>query len=241
MTPDGVSKGWGIVEFVRAESAAEALASNVALDGVDVEIREDKLSRPLPGAASLTSPTASKEKRVYVGNLPWDATWQDVKDVFKSCGKVIRVSMFTHPDGRSRVRMAFPSLSVCTVDACCYFGVWQGCALVEFASEEACAVAIETLNNTEMNGRVIYVREVWRLMLTSCSLWFVICLRFGAWFRVRTETMELHLLEGLSHQWFPLPMRLPQPPILPQVPMPVYSSRMFVQLFVLAAPPGLTR
>lgn len=52
-------------------------------------------------------------------------------------GEVIRADVMTDQGGRSR-----------------------GCGIVEFANAEQAAQAIEQLNNSELKGRMIFVREV---------------------------------------------------------------------------------
>ena len=52
-------------------------------------------------------------------------------------GDVIRADVMTDQGGRSR-----------------------GCGIVEFANPEQAAQAIEQLNNSELKGRMIFVREV---------------------------------------------------------------------------------
>jgi RNA recognition motif-containing protein len=75
--------------------------------------------------------------RVYVGNLSWNVSWQDLKDHMKASGfEVTRANIMTTPDGRSK-----------------------GCGIVEFSTPEGAQKAVETLNDTELNGRNIFVRE----------------------------------------------------------------------------------
>jgi RNA recognition motif-containing protein len=65
-------------------------------------------------------------------------SWQDLKDHFKSTGlDVVRADIMTSHDGRSK-----------------------GCGLVEFASLAEASQALETLNNTEIKGRAIFVATV---------------------------------------------------------------------------------
>lgn len=72
---------------------------------------------------------------VYVGNLPFRAAWQDLKDIFKEYGEVIRVDIAQDFDGRSK-----------------------GFATVLFKREEEAAEAIDALNETEFEGRNMMVR-----------------------------------------------------------------------------------
>lgn len=74
--------------------------------------------------------------RVYVGNLSWDVSWQDLKDHMRGSGDVIRADVMSDNDGRSK-----------------------GCGLVEYATEREALAAVQTLHNTELKGRLIFVRE----------------------------------------------------------------------------------
>ena len=73
---------------------------------------------------------------VYVGNLSWSVTWQDLKDHFKQVGNVLHADVMMRQDGKS-----------------------QGCGLVSFASAKDARKAINTLHDTELDGRLIFVRE----------------------------------------------------------------------------------
>ena len=75
-------------------------------------------------------------RRVFVGNLSWDAAWQDLKDHMREAGEVTRADIMTGPDGRSK-----------------------GCGIVEYATVEEAKKAVLTLNDTELSGRQIFVRE----------------------------------------------------------------------------------
>lgn len=84
--------------------------------------------------------SGNQNARVYVGNLAWDVAWQDLKDHMRGLGgDVIRADVMTDQGGRSR-----------------------GCGIVEFADPEQAGQAIEQLNNSELKGRMIFVREVSR-------------------------------------------------------------------------------
>mmetsp|Transcript_3356 Transcript_3356/g.6888 ORF Transcript_3356/g.6888 Transcript_3356/m.6888 type:complete len:204 (-) Transcript_3356:280-891(-) len=77
-----------------------------------------------------------EDRRVFVGNLSWSTTWQGLKDHFASCGEVTRADVFTERSGRSR-----------------------GCGIVEFATPEQAKGAMEAMNNTDLDGRTVFVRE----------------------------------------------------------------------------------
>lgn len=149
--PDGRSKGWGVVEMANGRDARAAIAATIVFDGRSLEVREDREAAGSVasvaaggGAAGAGGPRralgggsgAAKGSRVYVGNLSWDVAWQDLKDLFKTVGEVVHADVFTGSDGRSR-----------------------GCGIVEFASPADASHAIATLNDTELKGRLIFVRE----------------------------------------------------------------------------------
>ena len=75
-------------------------------------------------------------RRVFVGNLSWSTSWQDLKDHFRQAGNVIHASIMEERPGRSK-----------------------GCGIVEFESPEEAVAAIESLNDSELDGRPIQVRE----------------------------------------------------------------------------------
>ncbi|PCH35081.1 hypothetical protein WOLCODRAFT_79739 [Wolfiporia cocos MD-104 SS10] len=58
-------------------------------------------------ASSATSPGAGAGARdtrmqLFVGNLPYRVRWQDLKDLFRRAGAVLRADVALGPDGRSR-------------------------------------------------------------------------------------------------------------------------------------------
>jgi RNA recognition motif-containing protein len=74
--------------------------------------------------------------RVYVGNLSWQTSWQDLKDHMRDAGDVQYAKILQDRDGRSK-----------------------GCGIVEFTTVEGAKDAIEKLTDTELKGRKIFVRE----------------------------------------------------------------------------------
>lgn len=85
------------------------------------------------GSAPPTGPTGGK--RVYVGNLSWDTRWQGLKDHMREAGEVVHAEVFTEASGRS-----------------------AGCGIVEFETPEGAENAINTLNDSMLDGRTIFVR-----------------------------------------------------------------------------------
>lgn len=74
--------------------------------------------------------------RVYVGNLSWSVSWQDLKDHMRSAGNVVHANVISEDDGRSK-----------------------GFGIVEYCSPEEAREAISTLTDTHLKGRLIFVRE----------------------------------------------------------------------------------
>ena len=72
---------------------------------------------------------------LYVGNLPWSASEQELEAYFAEHGEVVDVRIIT--EGRS--------------------GRSKGFGFVEMASDEAGKAAIEALNGKEFGGRELRV------------------------------------------------------------------------------------
>ena|SRR5262249_54199862 len=76
-------------------------------------------------------------KNIYVGNLVWDATHDDLLELFGKYGKVARAQVITDREtGRSR-----------------------GFGFVEMENDAEAQQAIEALNNVEHKGRALTVNE----------------------------------------------------------------------------------
>ena len=150
----GRSKGCGFVEFSSASEAEKAIATmnDTELKGRLIFVREDRGHAGTSTSTEVTNrerqPRDQRTTRegaqhmrpnftVYVGNLSWDVTWQDLKDHMRCLGGFVEhAKVLTDPSGRSR-----------------------GCGLVTFSSFEDMTIAIDQLNNTELKGRPIFIRE----------------------------------------------------------------------------------
>ncbi|MFC1649124.1 RNA recognition motif domain-containing protein [Patescibacteria group bacterium] len=76
-------------------------------------------------------------KKLFVGNLDWTLTSDDLRDHFAKAGKVVdAVVIMDRQTGRSK-----------------------GFGFVEFETEEEAAKAIEMFNEKELKGRAINVNE----------------------------------------------------------------------------------
>uniref|UniRef100_A0A7S0YK04 RRM domain-containing protein n=1 Tax=Polytomella parva TaxID=51329 RepID=A0A7S0YK04_9CHLO len=76
-------------------------------------------------------------RRLYVTNLAYEASWQQLKDHFKMIGPVVHCSIIKdHSTGRSK-----------------------GCGLVEFEQPRDASNALKQLNGTNFLGRPLQIRE----------------------------------------------------------------------------------
>ena len=76
-------------------------------------------------------------KKLFVGNLSWDARDEDLRTLFAECGEVTEAVVITERDsGRSK-----------------------GFGFVTFAKAEEAAAAIEKFNEFEFMGRSLTVNE----------------------------------------------------------------------------------
>ena len=71
-----------------------------------------------------------------VHGLPYRMAWQDLKDLCRQAGPVVRADVLTNPDGSSK-----------------------GYGLVQFALPQDAAAAIQLLNGRVVEGRVLTVRH----------------------------------------------------------------------------------
>ncbi len=76
-------------------------------------------------------------RKLYVGNLPFSATEQDLSDKFAACGTVESAKLITDRDnGRSK-----------------------GFGFIEMASDAEAQAAIDSLNGTDYKGQTMKVNE----------------------------------------------------------------------------------
>jgi len=151
---NGRSRGCGIVEYSTAQEAAEAIRrlNDSELQQRTILVREDReTSRSLPahaggaaaapaaggrGAGPKGASTSNTGSSVYVGNLPWNTAWQDLKDHMKAAGAVSHVDILMRRDGKA-----------------------SGGAIVQYESGRDARNAIARLNDAVFAGRPLQVRE----------------------------------------------------------------------------------
>jgi len=74
-------------------------------------------------------------KKLFVGNLPWNIGEDQLKDLFSEFGEVVSANLITdRQTGRSR-----------------------GFGFVEFSADDAAAAAVEAMHGKELDGRELVV------------------------------------------------------------------------------------
>lgn len=153
LLPNGMSKGCGVVEYATRDQAKNAISTlnNQTLMGRMIYVREDREREPQfggmpPGGNSPygnyhgDSRSASygtlNSRQLFLQNLPYNIGWQDIKDLFRSAGNVIRADVHLTPDGRPK-----------------------GTGIVLFETIEEARNAQATFNRYQWQGRTIEVRE----------------------------------------------------------------------------------
>mmetsp|Transcript_13828 Transcript_13828/g.29051 ORF Transcript_13828/g.29051 Transcript_13828/m.29051 type:complete len:490 (-) Transcript_13828:205-1674(-) len=129
-------RGWGIVTFATHRDGAEAISR---LDGIifnnrKLEVRWDRDSSG-KDHQRRNSPSSSSAKQLYVGNLPYDCTWQNLKDAFKSFGIVSHAEVCETANGRT-----------------------TGFGIVAFTNPTSTERALNAMDGTDFQGRKLSVR-----------------------------------------------------------------------------------
>ncbi|GAB5361290.1 hypothetical protein AAMO2058_000701000 [Amorphochlora amoebiformis] len=133
---DGKSAGAGLVRYTSAAMAKRAIKelTDSKLNGRLIFVREDREAGK--GGGGGGGKGGDPSRTVFVGNLSWGVAWQDLKDHMKEVGDVEYAEVLTRSDGKS-----------------------AGGGLVRYASVEGAERAIRELTDTELQGRLIFVRE----------------------------------------------------------------------------------
>eukprot|EP00930_Biecheleria_cincta_P075843 TRINITY_DN63048_c0_g1_i1.p2 TRINITY_DN63048_c0_g1~~TRINITY_DN63048_c0_g1_i1.p2 ORF type:complete len:323 (+),score=64.82 TRINITY_DN63048_c0_g1_i1:44-1012(+) len=144
------SKGCGLVEFATAADARRAIRelSDTMLRGRQIFVREDREADSAGGARERSRSRQRSSwnsngrsgggRRVFVGNLAFSVSWQDLKDHMREAGDVTFCEVLKESGTK--------------------FGS-KGCAIVEYSTAREAKRAIRRMTDTELKGRVIFVRE----------------------------------------------------------------------------------
>ena len=155
------SRAYSIISFstdfqhqlqVREAKRAIADLTDTELNGRQIFVREDREGGSSSGGGSRGGDSrgagtrggsrggsgggGSNSKRVFVGNLSWEVSWQDLKDHMRKAGDVVHADVLKRRDGKS-----------------------SGGGIVEYATVREAKKAISELTDTDLNGRMIFVRE----------------------------------------------------------------------------------
>lgn len=162
------SMGCGIVEYATSDMACRAveLLNDSELEGRSIHVREDKVAVETPnvlpsmnsnnnsnnnysnmskktiGAQKVTQPREDKviePNKVFVSNLPWTTSEEELIAAFCSIGDVVGVQIRHTRGGRS-----------------------LGCGVVEFSNSIYAQNCIHTMNGQDFNGRSMAVREYYQ-------------------------------------------------------------------------------
>lgn len=142
--PDGRSKGAGLVLYQHPKDAERAIRQlhGVEFRGRNIQVREDRDSAKATVNTTVGNDNHTKssnytqETSVFVGNLAFETSWQDLKDFMRQAGNVAKADIMKGTDGRSK-----------------------GCGVVSFENARDAKYAIKTLNCTRLSGREIFVQE----------------------------------------------------------------------------------
>jgi RNA recognition motif-containing protein len=147
---EGRSKGCGLVEFEHPADALRSISllSNSTLNERQIMVREDREDPGARGGPSAATSSwvfggfaaggprgggpAPEGTQLVVHGLPFRMAWQDLKDLCRAAGTVVRADVMTNTDGTSK-----------------------GYGLVAFATQQDAAQAIAMLNGRVVEGRVL--------------------------------------------------------------------------------------
>ncbi|CAE7561307.1 pab1, partial [Symbiodinium pilosum] len=144
MNKEGKGKGFAYVQYKNDESMKKALEWNSTwYKGVTITV--EKLGEESKGKGRGRRGREKKEKlpdgpTIHVGSLSYEVDDEMLKQAFAACGEVVASRVLISGKGKTK-------------------GKSRGTGLVVFATEEAQKKAVATMNEVELAGRQITVRE----------------------------------------------------------------------------------
>lgn len=127
---NGQSKGYGFVHYQSKESADTAIAkmNNLRLNGKEVYVAPfiPKRDRPQKNPEDIFT-------NVFIKNIPESVTEEKFNSHFSQFGKITSAKLAVDEEGKSK-----------------------GFGFVNFASHEEALACVNTVNNTELNGKILY-------------------------------------------------------------------------------------
>ena len=133
----GKSRGFGFLKFYEKKSAFEAMkdADNIIVGERNLQIRYSNDKGSQNGGNNSAKKGPSTEFGIFVGNISYKCTENDLKKFFKDCGKVVDVRIAKKPDGKLK-----------------------GFAHVDFETKEGMEKAVEK-NGKELQGRALKIDQ----------------------------------------------------------------------------------
>ncbi|MCD7455490.1 hypothetical protein HAX54_028332 [Datura stramonium] len=128
---NGQSKGYGFVQFDQDEAAQKAINR---LNGMLINDKQVYVGYFIRGQERSRANASDKFTNVYVKNLPETTSDEDLKKLFEKYGTITSALVMTDANGKSRC-----------------FG------FVNFETSDAAASAVEKLNGSYLNEKVLYV------------------------------------------------------------------------------------
>lgn len=133
---NGLPAGYGFVEYSNAKAASKALRNlnNSLLDGHALKLSEAQTSVVLPKKRTKKEVKNDERTKLTVKNLAFEATKEDIKQLFVPFGEVKAVRL--------------PKK---------YSGGHRGFAFVEFVAHDDAESALEGLSHTHLYGRRLVI------------------------------------------------------------------------------------
>jgi len=122
-----------IVEFDKPSDALRAIRdlNDTQLDGRLIFAREDR-EDTIPNPTRRENPSGAQ---IFIRNLPFATSWQDLKDHYRQFGNVLRSEVFQNTDGSSK-----------------------GVGTVLFEDPYDAKRAVRATNNCNFDGRLLEVK-----------------------------------------------------------------------------------
>ncbi|KAF8652334.1 hypothetical protein AX16_004440 [Volvariella volvacea WC 439] len=117
-----------------ANTLSSPLQSTPTNDDIEAVI-QSATSSSISSSDGWLSPARDTRTQIFVGNLPYRVRWQDVKDLFRKAGTVLRADVSLGPDNRSR-----------------------GYGTVLYATADDAGRAVEMFNGYSWQTRILEVR-----------------------------------------------------------------------------------
>ena len=153
---DGRSKGCAVVKYQHPKEAQRAIRelNESLLDDRKIFVQPDTSSRDSSsnsnnnGGGSRGSGDVSRHENnntsssggsngIYVGNLPYECSWQALKDFFRSCGQIDRADVIEDPVTKRK----------------------KGWGVVFFSNDRSVETAIRKFHGADFQGRTLEVRR----------------------------------------------------------------------------------